>query len=1396
MGDSQFETGPQKMKIHKRKRTVSVEVVAGHSEGHTIPQPRPVSSKDTIVQNRAVVPPWGGVGQSTRSVHLGPAIELLSLVSGLIGCCVNLILQIVFSKETRFVFTAGSVNFSLLWLLELGKENMLMIPRSVQWAVAGIPNLLLLLLVESFGYEALNTDVYGRAGIAKLFVCRCVGLCAGHYLYVHTILNVHSRFNVCVSPSVKLRYSLLGVCLLLLWFAVCVSVTSFDVFDADYHNDDAVVFSSTLTSTSHDDLDYSRFVNHSFWSKYWNHTHTNIQTDTDTDAYKPRTYSSVSIFNMYFLFVCVGVVEAVIDDVCFMWKRLELAMLAHTQSQSLANPQTHTQTHTQSQSSYYSRISNNIYKHLYANTQAPTQSRDINANKFTLFDIGSTDNTDTNSDGDDTDLWRCVRQCVTSVCCCFGLCRRTDTHNHNSNNRINSGTNTGWSGGVGAQTHSHSHSQQQQRALWWHVCTVIAYSGVLGVCSYVFVRTLTVEGRRELYVHLLLVVSLCVFVCFVVCLDKPLSVLLVKGWHKTKKMFARTHTNTHTGANTHINNSSSSNSRLTTPSKHTNASDSVLKHLYMKNRQSHTRYNAIIAHSNNSSGVYTDEDDEDVDSDNYAFERADSRRRYSTNNDDDEFVIQTHNSSYQHQADPHAHTQMHTHTRYYDDYYYNDDEDDEDDDDDDYNFSDSEEDDEYYSYSSSLPMSRSPFSMLSASAHTHPTDTLGSLVSAAIASCVSGATVVMCLYAGMNVWMLVYAFDTDTNTNTQTYTQTNTPTNTHGDMQTGTGSTSSLSMFVHTQQHVSRMLVSSLLSIIMSTQTDTQTDSLIHTQDVPTTTSPTQQPTQSQTHTPTNIPSTKPTRTPFSVPTHTPTQSPTSTPTHKPTSLPTHTPTHTPTLAPTHTPTPAPTQTLIASSVVDRWTRNACVLVAFWVCMCVGRLIARLSKHTHAYWRERTHNVGVNSIHLTITCLVAMIACFFMATSASPTNTQSTMSAHTHTTDVLYTQDGVGYAYTNNAMVWIGVCVYGLCHGFIYDDCVTVHTQQSLTADDNDNAHTHTDAHTDTHTVAANLNTANSHHHTLTHTLTHKRRKLLLEQQRLFTIAGYVGTTLWPILSACISLQAANTHTPTDIHITTHTSFAAASAYTQATASIQSVDTQDDPYVIYTITHDYWNTHIQTHLVGTLAGTLFFAMMCVMICLRVKSVLSPNMTFLQQSNAIIDYRHTLLLQQRQDSSVGATMPSMTVHTPTAMLATMQAVTNNPTLMMGSARANTQTTYPNANDTLIEMTTGKVSPLKQASSSSASALTVQSPHRSPLRTRTVGNMMSPSITQQLAIQAPVVRDEEETISDFDTMDLHTFTPDQHKRMFRGHDDEDDDDEEAVLDEDDVLGTYDRVLGHKK
>jgi hypothetical protein len=1262
-----------------------------------------------------------------------------------------------------------------------------MIPRSVQWAVAGIPNLLLLLLVESFGYEALNTDIYGRAGIAKLFVCRCVGLCAGHYLYVHTILNVHSRFNVCVSPSVKLRYSLLGVCLLLLWFAVCVSVTSFDVFDADYHNDDAVVYSSTLTSTSHDDLDYSRFVNHSFWSKYWNHTHTNIQTDTDTDAYKPRTYSSVSIFNMYFLFVCVGVVEAVIDDVCFMWKRLELAMLAHTQSQSLANPQSHTQTQSQSQSSYYSRISNNIYKHLYANTQAPSQSR--NTNKFTLFDIGSTDHTDINNGNDDSVLWRCVRQCVTSVCCCCGLCRRTDTHNHNGNTRINGSTNTGWSGGVCAQTHSHSHSQQQ-RALWWHVCTVIACSGVLGVCSYVFVCTPTVEGRRELYVRLLLVVSLCVFVCFVVCLDKPLSVLLVKGWHKTKKMFARTHTNTQ--SNNHNTSSSSSGGRLTTPSKHTNTSDSVLKHLYMKNRQSHTRYNAIIAHSNNSSGVYTDEDDEDadddVDSDSYAFERADSRRRDSTNNDDDEFVIQTHNS-YQHQTDPHTHTQMHAHTRYYDDYY--DDEDDEDDDDDDYNFSDSEEDDEYYSYSSSLPMSRSPFSMLSASAsasahthHPHPTDTLGSLVSAAIASCVSGATVVMCLYAGMNVWMLVYALDTDTNTNTQTNAQTDT----HGDMQTGTDSSSSLRMFVHTQQHVSRMLVSSLLSIIMSTQAHTQTDSLIHTQDVPTTTSPTQQPTlsQSQTHSPTNIPSAKPTRTPSSVPTHTPTQSPTSTPTHKPTSLPTHTPTHTPTLAPTHTPTPAPTQTVIAHSVVDRWTRNACVLVAFWVCMCVGRLIARLSKHTHAYWRERTHNVGVNSIHLTITCLVAMIACFFMATSASPTNTQSTMSAHTHTTDVLYTQDGVGYAYTNNVMVWIGVCVYGLCHGFIYDDCVTVHTQQSLTADDNESVYTHTDAHTDTHTVAANPNTANSHHHqhTLTHTLTHKRRKLLLEQQRLFTIAGYVGTTLWPILSACISLQAANTHTPTDIHITTRTSFAAASAHTQAT------DTQDDPYVIYTITHDYWNTHIQTHLVGTLAGTLFFATMCVMICLRVKSVLSPNMTFLQQSNAIIDYRHTLLLQQRQDSSVGATMPSMTVHTP---------VINNPTLMMGSARANTQTAHPNANDTLIEMTTGKLSPIKHTSSSS-SALNIQSPHRSPLRTRTVGSMMtnnngmSPSITQQLAIQAPLVRDEEETISDFDTMDLHTFTPDAHKRMF--HDNDEDDDEGAVLDEDDVLGDYDRVLAHKK
>jgi hypothetical protein len=307
---------------------------------------------------------------------------------------------------------------------------------------------------------------------------------------------------------------------------------------------------------------------------------------------------------------------------------------------------------------------------------------------------------------------------------------------------------------------------------------------------------------------------------------------------------------------------------------------------------------------------------------------------------------------------------------------------------------------------------------------------------------------------------------------------------------------------------------------------------------------------------------------------------------------------------------------------------------------------------------------------------------------------------------------------------------------------------------------------------------------TLTHTLTHKRRKLLLEQQRLFTIAGYVGTTLWPILSACISLQAANTHTPTDIHITTRTSFAAASAHTQAT------DTQDDPYVIYTITHDYWNTHIQTHLVGTLAGTLFFATMCVMICLRVKSVLSPNMTFLQQSNAIIDYRHTLLLQQRQDSSVGATMPSMTVHTP---------VINNPTLMMGSARANTQTAHPNANDTLIEMTTGKLSPIKHTSSSS-SALNIQSPHRSPLRTRTVGSMMtnnngmSPSITQQLAIQAPLVRDEEETISDFDTMDLHTFTPDAHKRMF--HDNDEDDDEGAVLDEDDVLGDYDRVLAHKK
>jgi hypothetical protein len=1333
-----------------------------------------------------------GTGTVSPLIYWGVSqpvqFTLLSLVSGLVGCSENLILQIVFSKETRFVFTAGSVEFPYFcgcW--NLGKENMLMIPRSVQWAVAGIPNLLLLLLVESFGYEALNTDIYGRAGIAKLFVCRCVGLCAGHYLYVHTILNVHSRFNVCVSPSVKLRYSLLGVCLLLLWFAVCVSVTSFDVFDADYHNDDAVVYSSTLTSTSHDDLDYSRFVNHSFWSKYWNHTHTNIQTDADTDTDKPRTYSSVSIFNMHFLFVCVGVVEAVIDDVCFMWKRLELAMLAHTQSQSLANPQSHTQTQSQSQSSYYSRISNNIYKHLYANTQAPSQSR--NTNKFTLFDIGSTDHTDINNGNDDSVLWRCVRQCVTSVCCCCGLCRRTDTHNHNGNTRINGSTNTGWSGGVCAQTHSHSHSQQQ-RALWWHVCTVIACSGVLGVCSYVFVCTPTVEGRRELYVRLLLVVSLCVFVCFVVCLDKPLSVLLVKGWHKTKKMFARTHTNTQ--SNNHNTSSSSSGGRLTTPSKHTNTSDSVLKHLYMKNRQSHTRYNAIIAHSNNSSGVYTDEDDEDadddVDSDSYAFERADSRRRDSTNNDDDEFVIQTHNS-YQHQTDPHTHTQMHAHTRYYDDYY--DDEDDEDDDDDDYNFSDSEEDDEYYSYSSSLPMSRSPFSMLSASAsasahthHPHPTDTLGSLVSAAIASCVSGATVVMCLYAGMNVWMLVYALDTDTNTNTQTNAQTDT----HGDMQTGTDSSSSLRMFVHTQQHVSRMLVSSLLSIIMSTQAHTQTDSLIHTQDVPTTTSPTQQPTlsQSQTHSPTNIPSAKPTRTPSSVPTHTPTQSPTSTPTHKPTSLPTHTPTHTPTLAPTHTPTPAPTQTVIAHSVVDRWTRNACVLVAFWVCMCVGRLIARLSKHTHAYWRERTHNVGVNSIHLTITCLVAMIACFFMATSASPTNTQSTMSAHTHTTDVLYTQDGVGYAYTNNVMVWIGVCVYGLCHGFIYDDCVTVHTQQSLTADDNESVYTHTDAHTDTHTVAANPNTANSHHHqhTLTHTLTHKRRKLLLEQQRLFTIAGYVGTTLWPILSACISLQAANTHTPTDIHITTRTSFAAASAHTQAT------DTQDDPYVIYTITHDYWNTHIQTHLVGTLAGTLFFATMCVMICLRVKSVLSPNMTFLQQSNAIIDYRHTLLLQQRQDSSVGATMPSMTVHTP---------VINNPTLMMGSARANTQTAHPNANDTLIEMTTGKLSPIKHTSSSS-SALNIQSPHRSPLRTRTVGSMMtnnngmSPSITQQLAIQAPLVRDEEETISDFDTMDLHTFTPDAHKRMF--HDNDEDDDEGAVLDEDDVLGDYDRVLAHKK
>jgi hypothetical protein len=112
---------------------------------------------------------------------------LLSLVSGLVGCSENLILQIVFSKETRFVFTAGSVEFPYFcgcW--NLGKENMLMIPRSVQWAVAGIPNMLLLLLVESFGYEALNTDIYGRAGIAKLFVCRCVGLCAGHYLYVHT----------------------------------------------------------------------------------------------------------------------------------------------------------------------------------------------------------------------------------------------------------------------------------------------------------------------------------------------------------------------------------------------------------------------------------------------------------------------------------------------------------------------------------------------------------------------------------------------------------------------------------------------------------------------------------------------------------------------------------------------------------------------------------------------------------------------------------------------------------------------------------------------------------------------------------------------------------------------------------------------------------------------------------------------------------------------------------------------------------------------------------------------------------------------------------------------------------------------------------------------------------
>jgi hypothetical protein len=660
-------------------------------------------------------------------------------------------------------------------------------------------------------------------------------------------------------------------------------------------------------------------------------------------------------------------------------------------------------------------------------------------------------------------------------------------------------------------------------SLAYSMLSACAFALCGSVVSYLFVGTADLEARRQLLVYCTASLGAVVSVLFCIFLDKSPTLLLGKCWNKLKVRYCG-RSEAHTSG---VNASDSTSINMTTP----------------------TRLASRVSNWNSGSNINTEITDSAL------------RNMYLSNYYGS---ADAHNQSHMsgtYGANSAGSQQRYSYEGIYDTQYAE--EDDDDDDDDEYYYSDSE--DEGLEHLA--------------------TDTIGQGLNGLICMCVSGALMVVILYAPMNILPSTVALS---RSNVPTYDSAFSP--------APTTETTGPAVYANSNSGFMFSQVTTLASSLASTFVATNGRILKVFDPISKPSSPTPVPV---THIPTTVPTYKPTRIPTFVPTHKPSQVPTCVPTIIPTGKPSHIPSAIPSTPPTHMPTPTPTKLILDPQTIHRNLLDSYVLILFWLCMLLGRLLAKASKyqlmtqisnylHTSACTppvndqsssqvRTFNHNTGVTSIYMTIACMVGMIACFFVMSN------------------------------TCDLVVWTGLGVYGVCYGYIYDNCcLDAHVSPSQNGS-SPNSLDRQSPGMYLNPQTTRLLTARSLQAKLQN---HAIRKKQLEQLRLLTISAYVGTTLWPVLSAFIDIQ-------------TQLGSAAAKEYSQS------------HNVFYSHTHEFLNTHIYS-LVGVLTGTLFFANMFTMLFLRLKSICSPSVLL---NTAAIEFRNI------RESNLSVDLSSTSVDNP-------------------------------------------------------------------------------------------------------------------------------------------------------